>query len=957
MSTPIYDKESNTLADILSSTLRQVPPDTSLRDAIQLMQQYQSSAVVVVDNDHPLGILTERDVVRLSYENVGIDDFQVSQKMSSPLITASTIMDYRDAYQLLIEHEIRHLVVLGPDGRIAGVVSESEIRKNLDGEYFEGLNPIVDIMTADVMTLKPEDTVANAVALMCELKIGYVVVQIDDRPEGILTERDMVVLIHRREDLSSLLLRDVMNSPVHTYPKRNSVIQASEMMSDLCIRRLVITETDGKIAGVLTQQDILRGLRIKFPNVYNEIIFQQAGELQLVEQRLNQKDVVLENILQSITDLAIIAADSNGFIVYRNPALADLFPFDENEAAKVTMGDMLRWGNLDTSEIENYLSQARKEGMAEFVMQVTRFGATSHLEVRITEMRDAEKNSVGYVVVVKDISTRKQADEQLRKLSRAVEHSPNAILITDTQRIIEYINPTYTAMTGYGPDDVIGQESRISASGKIEADVQQDLLQRINAGKTWRAEIQDKKKNGRFYWAKVSISPIKDESGTITNFIEIQEDITQARKVSQKLAYHATHDTLTGLLNRLEFEKRLVRVVNTARNDSTEHALCYMDLDRFKVVNDTAGHVAGDELLRQLGRVLKKNIRKRDTVARMGGDEFALLMEHCSLEQAVRAAHGLLQAIGQFQFPWEDQSYNVGASIGVVAISSSSEKSADLLKRADAACYAAKDAGRNRVHVYRENDAAVARRSGEMYWVSRIQAALNENRFRLFSQPIIALKPSEDSEARCEILIRLMGEHGEMIAPGAFLPAAERYGLSGKIDRWVIRSALYWLAGCPRGEQPFCSINLSGFSLGDERYLDFILKMFEKTGVSYAKVCFEITETAAISNLSDATGFIERLKSLGCRFSLDDFGSGLSSFAYLKNLPVDYLKIDGMFVRDINDDPIDLAMVKSINEIGHVMGKKTIAEFVENKMILNKIKELGIDYAQGFEVGRPGLLQ
>ncbi len=420
MSTSLHDKEFNSLADILSSTLRQVPPSASLYDAIKLMQQYQSSAVIVVDDNYPLGILTERDVVRLAYEKVNPDDFLVSQKMSSPLITAATIMDYRDAYQLLIEHEIRHLVILEPDGRMAGVVSESEIRKHLGFEYFAGLNPIVDIMTADVMTLTPEDAVANAVALMCELKIDCVVVQVDNRPEGILTERDIVVLIQRREDLSSLLLRDVMNSPVHTYPKRNSVTQASEMMNNLGVRRLVVTECDGRIAGVVNQQDILKGLRVKVFDFYNEIIFQQASELQSVEQRLNQKGVVLENILQSITDLAIIAADPDGYIVYRNSALADLFPFDKNEVARMTLGDMLRWGNLENSESDNYLTRAREEGVAEFVMQITRFGTPSHLEVRITEMRDAQKNSVGYVMVIKDISTRKQADEQLRKLSRVI---------------------------------------------------------------------------------------------------------------------------------------------------------------------------------------------------------------------------------------------------------------------------------------------------------------------------------------------------------------------------------------------------------------------------------------------------------------------------------------------------------------------------------------------------------
>lgn len=957
MSTSIYREYAKPLGDILSADACIVPPDRPLSEVIRLMEQHAISSVIVAEKNRPVGIVTERDVVRIAYEGLDPSAFSVSQQMTSPIITAPSSVGFHDAYHLLIEHQIRHLVVVDEDGDLIGGVSESEIRKNLGFEYFAGLQHLTNIMTTELKTLRPDSKVFEAVALMYESQTDCVVVEVDQRPGGIITERDVVVLVQQQKALSSLTLREVMASPVRTYPIRKSASHASDMMSDLGIRRLVVTSDDGKIEGLITQHDILKGLSRKFFDYYKGIIVQQAGELQLAERQLSHKGVVLENILQSITDLAIVAADTEGHVVYRNPAMTHLFRLDDSRSRPVTLRRILSLGELDNHQIDQYLTQAREANVADFVMQISNTDGLRYLEIRITEMRDVDRRSVGFVMVAKDITTRKQADEQLRKLSRAVEHSPNAILITDTHRIIEYINPTYTAITGYDDEDVIGKRSMILESGTRDADVHDEILQRIDAGKVWRGEIQNKKKNGRFYWAQMSVSPIKNDQGVITHFIEIQQDITQARKISQKLAYHAKHDTLTGLLNRYEFEKRLLRVVETARNDGTEHALCYLDLDQFKVVNDSAGHVAGDELLRQLSGILKKNIRKRDSVARMGGDEFAILMEHCSLEQAIRAADGILHAIGQLQFPWEDKSYSVGASIGVVAISSRSENGADLLKRADAACYAAKDAGRNRVHVYRENDEAVARRSGEMYWVSRIQTALNENRFRLFSQPITPLKPNRNDEVHCELLIRMMGEHGEMISPGAFLPAAERYGLSGKIDRWVISAALHWLASCRASEQPACSINLSGFSLGDQRYLEYILQMFDSTGVPYSKVCFEITETAAISNLSDATGFIHKLKSLGCRFSLDDFGSGLSSFAYLKNLPVDYLKIDGMFVRDIIDDPIDLAMVKSINEIGHVMGKKTIAEFVENEIILKKIKALGVDYAQGYELGPPGLLQ
>jgi len=353
--------------------------------------------------------------------------------------------------------------------------------------------------------------------------------------------------------------------------------------------------------------------------------------------------------------------------------------------------------------------------------------------------------------------------------------------------------------------------------------------------------------------------------------------------------------------------------------------------------------------------VLPDYVRKGDTLARLGGDEFGLLMEGCSITQATRVANALLDAIREFQFHWEDKSFNLGVSIGVVPINDASKSIVAVLSTADSACYAAKDEGRNRIHVYREDDTKFARRQGEMHWVARIQRALEEDRFELYAQPIVSVGGDHRRPVHYEVLVRMQDEHGSMVLPGAFLSAAERYNLSAKLDRWVIRNVFDWLERHHRNLDglELCSINLSGHSLGEEDLLDLVIGRLDKGSFPSEKICIEITETAAISNLSSATRFIKILKEWGCRFALDDFGSGLSSFAYLKNLPVDYLKIDGIFIKDILDDPIDYAMVKSINDIGHVMGKQTVAEFVDDAVILSALRDIGVDYAQGYAVGEP----
>jgi Amt family ammonium transporter len=384
--------------------------------------------------------------------------------------------------------------------------------------------------------------------------------------------------------------------------------------------------------------------------------------------------------------------------------------------------------------------------------------------------------------------------------------------------------------------------------------------------------------------------------------------------------------------------------------------LCYIDLDQFKLVNDVCGHAAGDELLRQVSKLLAKRLRNTDTLARLGGDEFGILLPACGIAKGLEIAEALREDVRAFRFPWEGREFAVGASVGVVPIDVDTESLSKALRQADAACYAAKDGGRNRVHLYQPDDEDLAARSQQMAWVHRIQEAIDQGRFRLYYQAICPTRGDSGDSGAFEVLLRMLNSDGSEVMPGAFMPAAERYNLMADIDAWVVDRTLAWLGDNRDRLTPAvtrCAINLSGESIGNERLLGRIEELFQRHRVPPQLICFEITETAAIANLQQAMSFIGRLKALGCRFALDDFGSGLSSFGYLKNLQVDFLKIDGAFIKDIHRNSVDYAMVQSINAIGHVMGLQTIAEFVESAEIVAALAELGVDYVQGYHVGRP----
>lgn len=462
-------------------------------------------------------------------------------------------------------------------------------------------------------------------------------------------------------------------------------------------------------------------------------------------------------------------------------------------------------------------------------------------------------------------------------------------------------------------------------------------------------------RDGRLVAIDDSAAPIWSGGGEMLGVVVVFRDVSHERKLTQQLSWYASHDTLTGLMNRREFEQQIAAALHSAKHEGHTHALLYIDLDQFKIVNDTCGHSAGDVLLQLLAKMLQTLMRDSDVLARLGGDELGVLLPHCPPDHAMLIADQLRQSIKAFRFVWDSRSFEIGASIGLVEITHDSKSMTELLMAADQACYLAKEQGRNRVHHYMESDLMLAQRQGEMQWVSRLNEAFEHNFFRLYALPIVHLGAQD--EEHDEVLIRIQNNKGDLILPGAFIPAAERYDLMVAIDRWVIRAVCDHVRSerqaqnGQRSAAAVYSVNLSGTSLNDEGLHDYILQQFAEFGIEPSQICFEVTETAAIANLPKAQSFMTRLKALGCRFSLDDFGSGLSSFAYLKALPVDYLKIDGMFIRDIKSNAISCALVKAINEVGHVMGMRTVAEYVEDEETLQLVRDLGVDYAQGYAVG------
>ncbi len=724
-----------------------------------------------------------------------------------------------------------------------------------------------------------------------------------------------------------------------------------------------IKDNNGRVLGCLGVYHATAGL----PGQRELRIIAHAAQIaglaiarRLAEEALRASEAKYRGLFESIVE-GVYQSGRDGRLKSVNPAFVAILGYDSAEQL-YAMRDVsaLYWNPEDRAEFIRQVETQGEIRNAEFVLR-RRDGQPVVVFENARAVRDANGRIISYEGAITDITERKRAEQQVfaekERAQVTLQSIGDAVISTDADGKIEYINPVAENLTAWRLDEARGRPigEVLSLIDELTRDpIDNPLLcvlgqARRNAATEHAVLVT---RAGHEVAIQETAAPICDRAGRVIGAVMVFHDVTRERRLKRALSYQASHDALTGLINRREFDNRLHAAVLTAQRGEGAHALLYIDLDQFKVVNDTCGHQAGDRLLRDITGLLQSRVRAADTIARLGGDEFGVLLENCTVEQSTRIAEGVRQAIRDYRFTWGATTLSVGASVGVVQISSDTESVANLMSAADIACYAAKDEGRNRIHLY-EADGLSHPRHREMHWVARVTRAVEENRLELYYQPIRPVRQRAAASFN-ELLVRLRDDDGRLVPPGEFIPAAERYNIMSVIDRWVVTRAIEFLTGWRASGKPLplLAINLSGTSLNEQSFIDFVMHSVEESELATA-LCFEITETAAVTNLSNVAFVMRELKTRGCKFSLDDFGTGLSSFMYLKSLPVDFLKIDGQFVRRIADDPVDRSMVEAVCKVGRTLGIETVAECVEVQPVLDELGRIGVDYAQGFFVANP----
>ena len=694
---------------------------------------------------------------------------------------------------------------------------------------------------------------------------------------------------------------------------------------------------------------------------------EEIAEREKAERKIKASEQELSRILDDMMD-TYFQVGKDGMLQRISPSIELMLGYSQDDVYRKPWADLFATQDDHRKfmdELENSFGSLQNH---EARLQ-HQLGHDVWITLNAHRREDSQGQHEGFEGIARDTTDARKAKEflfQEKELWRVtLESIVDGVITTDIEGKVRFLNPIAEKMTGWNNDHAHGKPlssvmQLLDESG--EEPVKIPMQEWLEDGRQTRLSdpaMLIRHGGGAEAAIELSGSPIQDSRERIIGSVMVFHDVTKLRALAMQLTYQATHDSLTGLINRVEFDARVDQAIHSANQHEKQHSLFYIDLDQFKIVNDTCGHPTGDELLKQVTRLLRGCLREADVLARLGGDEFGVLLLGCPLNKAEDIAEKLRKAVEDFRFRTDSSEFRVGVSIGVVPIVDSNTPLTELMKSVDSACYVAKELGRNRVHVSRPDDKDIAEHHGQMQWMQRIQRAVEENAFVLYSQPIASIEGRPEQCRHAELLLRMVENKGteqeKIIPPSAFLPAAERYHLMPLIDRWVLDKAVRMLAS-GSGELRHlttCSLNLSGQSLTDLKLYDYIITLLGETGVNPEYLCFEITESAVIANMEVARQFVKGLRNIGCRFALDDFGSGLSTFDYLKQLEVDYVKLDGSLVRDVATSRVSQAMVHAVNYVTHVMGMKTIAEFVESEQIMQALRKLSVDYAQGYAIGKP----
>lgn len=694
--------------------------------------------------------------------------------------------------------------------------------------------------------------------------------------------------------------------------------------------------------------------------VINDEGFPDEASYKLQIDKLQKDNDLLQEVIDKVPNL-ISVRDIEGKYILVNEAIAKMYGYTTEELIGKRDDDISHhpWEIESCIEIDALLMQHKQERTILEESITDENGKKLWMQTTKQPLFNKSNNKTYVLGVSTNITQQRVSKEKLiqseKRFKDFAETAANIFWELDKDLNYSYISGSIKNLVGHKSIYPLGRsfETLFSNSNKCEFDFNayKKILRKKDDISNFTFNVKNENKEVDIF--RVNAKSIYNEDNQFAGYRGVIRSITEEKSLLERIAYDAKHDSLTGLVNRNEFDKQLNRVLESAKDKKEDSVLCYLDLDHFKVVNDAAGHSAGDQLLIRLCQILEDKVRTSDIVARLGGDEFGIILEGCPLNNAVTVCENILQSINQFVFEWDKQSFKVGVSIGIAIISENSTNEAMIMSQADMACYRAKELGRNQMHIAHTNDTAIIERTSEFSYVSAITDALNNDRLFLMKQPIVSVVNVDDEIPHYEVLSRILDVDDKIISPNEFIRIAERYGMITGVDRFVIQKAFKYHKQQHSGSEVVISINLSGNTVSDPYILDFIKDELEKSQLEPELVCFEITETAAISSIKKAINIITELKDIGVKFALDDFGSGLSSFGYLKDLPVDYLKIDGAFVKNIVDNEKDRAIVRSINEVAKVMGMKTIAEFVENNEILDILKDIGVDYAQGYGIGKP----